>query len=62
MTESLAVRIRSDNQDVVKDWPFFQDGDILGYEVYRTEIKLYCSYDKLRDGHVESNRSHEFSS
>lgn len=35
----------------VKAIPFFrlvfvQDRDILGYEVYKTEIKLYCSYDK----------------
>lgn len=67
MTESLAVRIRGDNQDIVKDStksyisldsdvllyhlvsvkaiPFFRlvlfkDRDILGHEVYKTEIKL----------------------
>jgi len=41
---------------------FFQDRDILGYEVYKAEIRLYCSYDKVRDSHVESSPSQAFSS
>lgn len=41
---------------------FFQDRDILGYEVYKTEIELYHFYDKLTDSHVESYPSQAFSS
>ena len=89
MIESLAVGIRGDNQDIVKNSTesyisldsdillyhlvslkaipffrlvFFQDRDILGYEVYKTEIKVYCSYDKLRDSHAETYPSQAFSS